>query len=418
MRITNGTVRANGAAMRHTLRILMVSNLFPPDVLGGYELLAADVAKELRRRGHDVQILTSGAAPPDDPAWVHRRLALVRPFGEAPSLDRVRHLLAAREQRHATERLLDGAAPFDVALIFSLRRLGLHVPRVLAERGLPMVYCFNDDWLLGHRPGEGATPLRRAIFGLIERGPLAARSWVGAPVRRAVYVSTATREALRAGGAPVPEGVVRFQGVDRALFQARAPRPIPERPRLLFVGRVHPTKGVDLAIDAVAALRAKGREATLAVAGTGDQAELDRLRAHAAAQGVTDAVRWLGFVARAELPALYREHDVFCFPSRWDEPAGLTYLEAMSSGVPVVALARGGARELLVNGENSLLADDGPTMAAGIERLITEPTLCPHLVEGGLETLRTRASLGGYVDAIEGELGAASGERRPMEVSA
>ena len=72
--------------------------------------------------------------------------------GLVPSLDRVRHLFAGREQQRATRALLDASAPFDVALIFSLRRLGLHVPRVLAERGLPAVYCFNDDWLLGHRP--------------------------------------------------------------------------------------------------------------------------------------------------------------------------------------------------------------------------------------------------------------------------
>lgn len=411
-------VRAKRAAMRHALRVLMVSNLFPPDVLGGYELLAADVAKDLRARGHDLQVLTSGEPRRDDPAWVHRQLSLVRPFGEAPSLDRVRHLFAGREQQRATRALLDASAPFDVALIFSLRRLGLHAPRVLAERGLPAVYCFNDDWLLGHRPGEAATPLRRALFGLIERGPLAARTWTGAPVRHAVYVSTATREALRAGGAPVPEGVVRFQGVDRALFVPRPPRPVAPGPRLLFVGRVHPTKGCDLAIDALAALRAEGREATLSVAGTGDVAELDRLRAHAAALGVGEAVRWLGFVPRGELPALYQEHDVFCFPSRWDEPAGLTYLEAMSSGIPVVALARGGARELLVDGENSLLADDGASMAAGVARLIADPALCQRVVEGGFSTLSSRASLGGYVDAIEDELAAASSARSPLGVSA
>ena len=104
----------------------MVSNLFPPDVLGGYELLAADVAKDLRGRGHDVQVLTSGEPRRDDPAWVHRQLSLVRPFGEAPSLDRVRHLFAGREQQRRVEvalhrdavaeaapRVVEGGAPVD-----------------------------------------------------------------------------------------------------------------------------------------------------------------------------------------------------------------------------------------------------------------------------------------------------------------
>lgn len=392
-------------AVSEGMRILLLTNLFPPDVLGGYELLAADVAEGLRRRGHEVVVLTTGAPRATDPPWVRRHLTLVRPFEEPGQLDRVRHVGAARAQARALDAV--GGASFDVALAMSLRRLGMHLPRELARRGVPTVYCFNDDWLLAHRPAQGHTALRRAVWAALERGPLAAHTFRGAPITRAVYVSASIRDALREGGAPVPEGVVRFQGVNLERFPARPFRPVGRAPRLLFAGRLHATKGCDLALHALASLRQSGVAATLSIAGDG--AERAALVSLSETLGLAEHVRFLGLVPRIELARIYREHDVFLFPSLWQEPAGLTYLEAMASGIPVVGLARGGAGELLVHDENALVAEDAATLAEGVRRLVTSPDLAARVVEGGLDTVRTRASLDGYVAAIEAELRGARG---------
>ncbi len=382
------------------MKILLVSNLFPPDVLGGYELLARDVAQALRGYGYVVHVLTTGADQAEDPGWVHRRLRLVRAFGERASLDRVRHGLLASDQERATEQLIDELGPFDAAVVFSLRRLGLHAVRALQRRGVPVVFSFNDDWLLAHRPAEGGSPLKRAIWGLGERGRLAARSWAGVHFERAVYVSEALREAMKSAGAPVPEGVVSYQGVDRELFAARELRAVPKGAKLLFAGRLHETKACDVAIDALAELA--DREATLSVAGAGDQREA--LERRARERGVAERVHFLGQVDRGALPALMRAHDVFLFPSRWAEPLGLTYLEAISCGLPVVAKPMGGAAELLRDGENCIVAPDAGSMAAAVERLVAEPSLGPELVKAGQRMLDERASLERYVEAIEREL--------------
>jgi glycosyltransferase involved in cell wall biosynthesis len=392
------------------MRILALSNLFPPDVIGGYELLARDVVLALRARGHDVEVVTTGEARPSDPPWVRRALSLTRPFGEPGALDRGRHLVAALEQRAAMDVVL--GEPFDAALLFSLRRLGLHAPRALARHGVPHVYLFNDDYLLAHRPGAGANAITRGLWSAVERGPFAARTWDGVRFERAIYVSASTRQQLQDGGAPVPEGRVCWQGVDRAMFARRAPRPVPARPALLYTGRVHPTKGVDLAIRALGELRRGGLEATLRIAGTGADAELARLRAIAEEERVAAHVEWLGFVPRDRLGDVYRAADVFVFPSTWQEPAGLTYLEAMSCGVPVVAIARGGAVELLSHEENCLVADDSRGIADGVRRLVAEPDLAERVVAGGEITVRERATLDRYVDVIEAELAEAAGMSR------
>jgi len=384
------------------MRILLASNLFPPDVLGGYELLASDVAHALRSRGHDVHVLTTGERRSDDPIWVHRTLRLVRSFDKPASLDRLRHALVARDQEVATADVL--TLGFDAAVVMSMRRLGLHVPRALQRAGIPTVYCFNDDWFLAHRPGEAKTAARRAMWTALEKVALGARTWRGVHVERAVYVSAAIRAALRDGGAPLPDGTVCFQGVDRAVFHARPERGVPAAPKLLYAGRVHPTKGVDVAIEALGALRRDGVAATLSVVGTGAKEELDRLARIAAEQGVTRAVDFRGFVPRAELGDVYREHDIFLFPSLWEEPAGLTYLEAMACGVPVAAIARGGAKELLRHEENALVAFDAATLAAAVHRMTNESELVARIVRGGETTVREHASLERYVGAIEDEL--------------
>jgi glycosyltransferase involved in cell wall biosynthesis len=85
---------------------------------------------------------------------------------------------------------------------------------------------------------------------------------------------------------------------------------------------------------------------------------------------------------------LYRSHDALLFPVRWDEPWGLVPLEAMASGMPVIATGRGGSGEYLRDGENSLIvpAEDPAALAAAVERLAADPDLRRRLRAGGLET--------------------------------
>ncbi|NUP04858.1 MAG: glycosyltransferase family 4 protein [Polyangiaceae bacterium] len=381
------------------MRLLLLSNLYPPDVLGGYELLARDVTDHLRARGHDVHVLTSGPARSDDPSYVHRSLELASPFDQPASLDRLRHARMARQHRDASRSV--AKLGFDGAVVMSLRRLGFHAVRPLQEAGLRPVYCFNDDWLLSLRPYEAASPAVRLAWRMLERGPLASRTWSDIRIDHAVYVSRSIRDALVNAGAPVPPGVVCFQGVDRKLFWKRPATPTASPLKLLYAGRIHPTKGCDIAIRALGRLARAGFAATLTLAGTGSAEELDRLRGVARDEQVEALVTFAGFVERTKLGDVYRAHDVFLFPSIWEEPAGLTYLEAMACGVPVVALARGGAKELLVDRDNCRVVDGDETMASAIRELAGDTALVERIVDGGVRTVERRASLDRYVETIE-----------------
>ena len=141
-------------------------------------------------------------------------------------------------------------------------------------------------------------------------------------------------------------------GVDTSVFTPRGPvAPRGERKRLLVLGRLVERKGQEDAVRALAAVP----DAELVVVGGPPVAQLDddpevrRLRAVAASLGVGDRLVFTGAVARADVPAWIRSADVV-LAVPWYEPFGITPLEAMACGRPVVATAVGGLQDSVADG--------------------------------------------------------------------
>ena len=228
-----------------------------------------------------------------------------------------------------------------------------------------------------------------------------------------MWLSAAVRRAVLDAGAPLSSGRVRYQGVDCSLFtpgpRARsAARPL----TLLFVGRLHPSKGPDVALEALANVRSRGRAAELVIVGEADDPAYDAaLRQQAAQLGVTAHVTWRGKLNREQLPDVYRSADVFLFVSRLaHEGQGLTYLEAMACGVPVVASPSGGAREFLTQYPIARLtaACDGVSFGDEILKIADDSVDTTRLAAAAMVTVREHASLDAYIDVIEQELSSMS----------
>jgi glycosyltransferase involved in cell wall biosynthesis len=157
---------------------------------------------------------------------------------------------------------------------------------------------------------------------------------------------------LRRLGLPHDRATIVPCGVDTAMFTPSGPVATrTERPRLLVLGRIVERKGHD---DAVRALR-HVPDAELVVVGgppadaVDDDPEVQRLRAVARDAGVADRVVFTGSVARADVPAWVRSADVV-LAVPWYEPFGITPLEAMACGRPVVATAVGGLADSVADG--------------------------------------------------------------------
>jgi D-inositol-3-phosphate glycosyltransferase len=152
----------------------------------------------------------------------------------------------------------------------------------------------------------------------------------------------------------------------------------PDRPVLLFVGRIQPLKALDVAVGALAQVRRRHPGAVLVVVGGASGAkgpgEVARVTELAAGLGVTDAIRFVEPQPHHMLSTWYRAADVVVVPSR-SESFGLVALEAAACGIPVVAANVGGLRTLVDDGRTGILVDgrDPASYADAISRLLDEP---------------------------------------------
>jgi glycosyltransferase involved in cell wall biosynthesis len=245
------------------------------------------------------------------------------------------------------------------------------VPLALAAlrgRGVPLVLTMHTSV----RHTLAVTGARSALLKTL------GGYWESVGQRRAAAVIALTprlRDRLVSGGV-APERIhVIPSGVGPSLLSGPVGEPDrPDRPRILFVGRLHPQKGVDTAVRAMTRLP----DAELVLAGEGP--ERARLAALAARLGVAERVRFLGFVAHSRIAGLLRDAHVLVMPSRYEE-LGTALVEAMHTGTPVVASRVGGIPDLVTHGVHGMLVTPGDAdeLAGALGRVLSSPALAGTL---------------------------------------
>jgi glycosyltransferase involved in cell wall biosynthesis len=298
-------------------------------------------------------------------AWMLRHprvtLTLLRWFGTAllrsPRFAAGQVAASASWVRSA-ERLLDGEQP---AIVHSYDLPWLHgSAAVLVARrrgGRSMITIFGD--VLPHRD-----ELRQ--FDPVSR-PFAAGTRV--VLESADVVASMTKHCCalvrHAGFPPEKVELVRIIGhmdsfrpdVDGSAIRAR--HTDGDGPLVLYVGQIRPRKGPQVLVEALPAIRDRHRRARVVFVGP-DHDYVAELRAQASSLGVEDSVDFAGEVADRELPKYYAAADVFVFPTVTGiECLGLTFVQAMFAGNPVIASEIAGAPEVIRDRLDGFLVEPG-----------------------------------------------------------
>jgi glycosyltransferase involved in cell wall biosynthesis len=298
---------------------------------GGQNVYIASLAAALAGRGHEVTVHT-------------RRTALTQPdrvfLGLGLTLE---HVLAGPPVALPKDELL----PYMPMFAAHLARRWAHRPPDVAHAhfwmsGLATLMAARDLGIPVVQTFHALGTVKRRWQGVSDTSP-AGRIAIEADIGRRAHAVVATchdeaNELLRMG-VPRNRIVVIPCGVDLELFCPAGPvAPRESRQRVLSIDRIVPRKGLDTVLQA---MREVPEAELLIVGGAPEDDEVVRLERMAHFYGLSDRVRLIGSVGRAEVPALMRSADVLVSVP-WYEPFGMVPLEAMACGVPVVVSAVGG----------------------------------------------------------------------------
>jgi glycosyltransferase involved in cell wall biosynthesis len=409
------------------MRILFLSNFYPPFELGGYGQWCQEVRMRLQDRGHTVQVLTSrhgikSAMKADVENGVTRSLYLQTDINHYRPVE---FFLKRPGQERANlrelARVIAGIRP-EVILVWGMWNLSLNLP-YCAEQLMPgrVAYFIASYWPMDTDPHTAywQLPGRRPGMELVKR-PMRALALSG--LRRegyppnlryehAVCCSQYVRDTLVQAGRLSPRAGVLYGGIDPEPFwchRIEGDRAEARSLRLLYFGRLIHDKGVHTAIEAMGLLKQRGLAdgVELTILGSGRTEYEGQLRRMSARLGIGDRVHFVGRVPRDEIPSQLRRFDVYLFTSIWPEPMARSVMEAMAAGLLVIGSEVGGQVEMLVNGQNALTfkAEDAACLADNIVRALDDPSLRLHLARSGQQMALERFTLERMVDDIEAYL--------------
>jgi glycogen(starch) synthase len=366
------------------IRVLRLCSVFEPppaalvgkgarfDPVGGMQNHTAELTRALDRRGVVQTVVTT--RPPTVP-YLQRlgnharviRLGLpVRRFRQlyGPQAAIVAPILAARA---------------DVIHVHLGEDLAVFPVGAAAARlhRLPLVLTVHTSLRHTLAVGDLRSAFLKAIGGPIER-------WGEHSAEAVLVITPRLRGLLLSDGVEENRLHLIPPGVNPSLFEGPFEDPFEGvgRPRVLFVGRLAPQKGVRALVAAAALIENPSARVLL----VGDGPEREALEREAERIGVGDRVRFLGFFAHERLPAAMAHADVLVLPSVYEE-LGTVLLEAMWAGLPIVASRTGGIPDVIEDGSNGLLVEPGDpeALARAIDRVFADRALAYRLSEGAQE---------------------------------
>jgi phosphatidylinositol alpha-mannosyltransferase len=340
---------------------------------GGVTSHVAHLAEQFRLRGHEVHIIAPSSDDEMEPeiaedSFVHRigRVVSIPANGSVAriTVSPRQYLQVKTLLRQQQFDLIPLHEPMMPALPLSVLRHSntTNVGTFHAFRAKPLAYYYGKGIL---------QPFFKKLHGRI-------------------VVSDAARQVV-SRYFPAEYRVIP-NGIDFACFNTPLPRLHhlrDGRPNVLFVGRFEKLKGLRFLLRAWSQVRAAVPEARLVVVGEGRPMEGYRRFAHK--QGWSeDDVRFTGYVSAEDLPRYYQAASLFCAPSTGQESFGIVLLEAMASGVPIVASDIPGYRDVVTDGQEGVLVGpkDSPSLAEAITQLLNNPARRAAMADAGPRTAR------------------------------
>jgi len=337
------------------MKVLCISNFYPPYFEGGYELSVQESMDYLSSRGHEIHVLCGHKGLPKahtrdldfSTTEVHRYLRYID-YTHASAINK--HFTEVHNYRvsiMACKRINP-----DIVYFGNQKAISLAPVLAIQKLNIPRVFDMGDDWMKQYY-GPG---LKKALYRWIKS---TLPCFVGGRVRLTPVISVShwLSEELK-----TLYGADDVHVVPRAVkLAASPPKPFTYPLRFLFAGRIEPQKGLHLLIEAAMIVKESHPDFSVDIYGDGDPDYFDSCRRMIRDHHLTDVLHFKGF--NASLRDLLPSYHVMIMPTMMKEPFGRVVIEAMAAGMLVIATNAFGPAEIISNGKDSLLFERGNPQA-------------------------------------------------------
>ncbi|WP_297421051.1 glycosyltransferase family 4 protein [Thermococcus sp.] len=350
-----------------SLKIALVSDWYYPK-LGGVAVHIHDLALNLRRLGHEVDIITNNLPTGRENELREAEVGLVKVPGHVVKDVGVNATVLSHNARILEPYLRDYDVVHGQHAFTPLALKAVSLARKLGQASIITTHSIdleNTQYL------RAAARVTFPYFKYYLMNP-----------HRIIAVSKASKLFIKKF-TDVPVDVV-YNGINTSMFhdgwnkdELREELGLGDGPLILYVGRLEPRKGVNVLVSAM-----RWIDGTLLVVGNGNMLPL--LRSEAKMLGVSERVRFMGTVEYGLLPRIYGASDVFVLPSL-SEAFGIVLLEAMSSGVPTVGTTVGGIPEIIDRCGLLVPPGDARKLAEAVNMILDNKSLAKKLGRLGRE---------------------------------
>ena len=379
------------------MQLLLITNLYPPQELGGYGRSMADFAWGLIQRGHQVTVLSadvphlgdSGNGPSGEK--VDRCLHLKGSFQGGVQLDQDPERCRATDEANQNRiRFWLNQGAWDGVLVGNVDLLGIEILQPVIRAALPLL----------HHIGFVSPPFDPTLTPTTTSYKL-------------VCASHAVKHSLIQAGMPISDAPVVHPGARVELYGSSSNNrllpalPMPDKGeplKICFAGLQMSSKGPHTLLEAIALLKNKNIPTYCMLAGgTFQEPYMKAMQKLINEKHLQDNICFVPQLTRQQLARFFLLHHVCVFPSIHPEAFGIVAAEAMASGLALVSSGVGGAVEVFEDGISGLSFQpgDATSLATQLERLWRNPNLLKTLQKNGQQRAREQFSVQRSAERLE-----------------
>jgi glycosyltransferase involved in cell wall biosynthesis len=354
------------------MKILVISNYYPPYHKTGYDLGCGDIVQELIDRQHQVKVLTSvngiTSDHADNDGRVHRKLLI----DDEKRLDWKAVFLKEFINQTYFKKLCADFEP-EIVLFFDLSFISFSLFSLAQDMGLASCSYYANNWFITpekdqwHKLWPKDAQGFKVLRFLTDRFDLALPQPFTPPAY-SIFSSHFLKNVALDLKRTSSETSVLPLGIELDLFPYKREK-TEKSHRLLYVGKIHPDKGVDDVVKALHILHHEHGYESLSLTIAGDESTSPDyaayLRGLSEKLGLLNKVRFSGFIPQEQVLDLYHSCDILISPSHLDDSSNRTLLEAMSAGIPIVSSSTESKMEIIEDRFSGLIyPKENPSLCA------------------------------------------------------